>query len=234
MFGRMLKDRSNDRQHTREANPGRVGDRVYRRGRAGRAAAVGRARPGARPARPAQPAAVHHRAADRHGRADHRALQPCAARSPQTGLWGESQHRRVCRPGAAPGRLGRAVDHRAARRSRSTCGFTTTRSKLRPAGHLWGQADTYETQRIIRAETGRTAGAGGLHRAGRRERRALRRHPLRPRAAGGAHRHGRADGLQKPQGGGGARQRAHRYCAGLKRYTNRCASNRTSACSSRT
>jgi aldehyde:ferredoxin oxidoreductase len=75
------------------------------------------------------------------------------ARSPQTGLWGESNMGGFVGPELRNAGVdvlwitGQAADP-------VYLWIHNAQVELRPAGHLWGQADTYETQRIIRAETG--------------------------------------------------------------------------------
>ncbi len=75
------------------------------------------------------------------------------ARSPQTGIWGEANIGGFVGPelrGAGfdvvwiEGRAEQPV----------YLWIFNDQVELRPAGHLWGQADTYETQQIIRTETG--------------------------------------------------------------------------------
>jgi len=75
------------------------------------------------------------------------------ARSPQTGLWGESNIGGFVGPELRSAGVdvlwitGQAAEP-------VYLWIHNDQVELRPAGHLWGQADTYETQRIIRAETG--------------------------------------------------------------------------------
>jgi aldehyde:ferredoxin oxidoreductase len=76
------------------------------------------------------------------------------ARSPQTGLWGESNiggfvgPELRCAGYDAVWITGQSCPHP------FTCGSMTIRSELRPAAHLWGQADTYAVQDRIREEVG--------------------------------------------------------------------------------
>ncbi len=75
------------------------------------------------------------------------------ARSPQTGLWGEANIGGFVGPELRAAGFdavwitGRAMQP-------VYLWVQSGRAELRPASHLWGQADTYETQEIIRAETG--------------------------------------------------------------------------------
>jgi aldehyde:ferredoxin oxidoreductase len=78
-------------------------------------------------------------------------------RSPQTGLWGEANI------GGFVGSELRFAGWDAVLVSGRAeapvyLWIENDSAELRPAGHLWGQADTYETQARIRAEVG--AGAG--------------------------------------------------------------------------
>ena len=75
------------------------------------------------------------------------------ARSPQTGLWGESNIGGFVGPELRyAGYDGVLVTGRAA--APVYLWIHNGKAELRDARHLWGQADTYETQRRIKAEVG--------------------------------------------------------------------------------
>lgn len=75
------------------------------------------------------------------------------ARSPATGLWGESHIGGFVGPEL---RMAGVDVLRITGRAEQPAylWIHNDQVELRPAGHLWGQADTYQTQQIIRAETG--------------------------------------------------------------------------------
>ena len=74
-------------------------------------------------------------------------------RSPQTGLWGEANIGGFVGPELRfAGWDALLITGRA--QQPVYLWVHDGAAELRPAGHLWGQADTYETQALIRAETG--------------------------------------------------------------------------------
>jgi len=81
--------------------------------------------------------------------------------------------------------------------------------EIRPASHLWGQP-TLEVERKIRDESGdvetRIVSVGPAGEKGVRFACVMKRH----RPLGGPHGHGRGDGLEKPQGDRGPRNRKSR------------------------
>jgi len=75
------------------------------------------------------------------------------ARSPQTGLWGESNIGGFVGPELRfAGFDGVLITGRAS--SPVYLWIHDGHAELRDAGHLWGKADTYETQRVIKSELG--------------------------------------------------------------------------------
>ncbi|HET7010097.1 MAG TPA: aldehyde ferredoxin oxidoreductase family protein [Anaerolineales bacterium] len=75
------------------------------------------------------------------------------ARSPATGLWGESNAGGFLGPELrAAGWDGIWITGRA--NAPAYLWISANRVEIRPAGHLWGKADTYETQSMIREEAG--------------------------------------------------------------------------------
>ncbi len=75
------------------------------------------------------------------------------ARSPQTGIWGEANIGGLVGPELRMAGFD-AVWISGRAEQPVYLWIHNGQAELRPAGHLWGQADTYETQQIIREETG--------------------------------------------------------------------------------